>query len=203
MVYPGSIPGIGHFFASPSPRLSHFLIHFRRGGVLPRPWEGKSAKRRQWRMKRAGFEEVPRLAGTTVPVSRLARRWAREPLPYAPQGTHRAGRTGADDPTVGTDSHVASLLGMTGFFRCHCEPVTDVTGVAIRNTPYAAATFPAHKPPPEAAASGGGSIYTFNFLFRMPPGRSVPPGTAPAPGAHTHTGPRCTTGRPGSCGCRC
>ena len=60
---------------------------FRRGGVLPRPREGKSAKRRQWRMKRAGFEEVPRLAGTTVPVSRLARRWAREPLPYAPQDT--------------------------------------------------------------------------------------------------------------------
>ena len=53
--------------------------------VSVRPQEGKSAKRRQWRMKRAGFEEVPRLAGTTVPVSRLARRWAREPLPYAPQ----------------------------------------------------------------------------------------------------------------------
>ena len=60
----------------------------RRGGVLPRPREGKSAKRRQWRMKRAGFEEVPRLAGTTVPVSRLARRWAREPLPYAPPIMH-------------------------------------------------------------------------------------------------------------------
>ena len=57
--------------------------------VSVRPQEGKSAKRRQWRMKRAGFEEVPRLAGTTVPVSRLARRWAREPLPYAPQETHR------------------------------------------------------------------------------------------------------------------
>ena len=71
----------------------------RRGGVLPRLREGKSAKRRQWRMKRAGFEEVPRLAGTTVPVSRLARRWAREPLPYAPQGTHRAGRTESSAPT--------------------------------------------------------------------------------------------------------
>ena len=53
--------------------------------VSVRPREGKSAKRRQWRMKRASFEEVPRLAGTTVPVSRLARRWAREPRPYAPQ----------------------------------------------------------------------------------------------------------------------
>ena len=48
---------------------------------------GKSAKRRQWRMKRAGFEEVPRLAGTTVPGNRSAQRWAREPLPYAPQDT--------------------------------------------------------------------------------------------------------------------
>ena len=43
---------------------------------------GKSAKRRQWRMKRGGFEEVPRLAAATVAVSRLARRWAREPRPY-------------------------------------------------------------------------------------------------------------------------
>ena len=54
----------------------------RRGGALPLPWAGKSAKRRQWRKKRAGFEEVPRLAGTTVPGNRLARRWAGEPRPY-------------------------------------------------------------------------------------------------------------------------
>ena len=37
---------------------------------------GKSAKRRRWRKKRAGFEEVPRLATTTVDGNRLARRWA-------------------------------------------------------------------------------------------------------------------------------
>ena len=37
---------------------------------------GKSAKRCQWQMKRAGFEEVPRLADTTVTGNRLARRWA-------------------------------------------------------------------------------------------------------------------------------
>ena len=37
---------------------------------------GKSAKRCQWQMKRAGFEEVPRLAATTVAGNRLARRWA-------------------------------------------------------------------------------------------------------------------------------
>ena len=37
---------------------------------------GKSAKRRQWRKKRADFEEVPRLAATTVAGNRLARRWA-------------------------------------------------------------------------------------------------------------------------------
>ena len=37
---------------------------------------GKSAKRRRWREKRAGFEEVPRLAATTVGGNRLARRWA-------------------------------------------------------------------------------------------------------------------------------
>ena len=45
-------------------------------GVLTDGASGKSAKRRQWRKKRADFEEVPRLAGTTVAVSRLARRWA-------------------------------------------------------------------------------------------------------------------------------
>ena len=37
---------------------------------------GKSAKRCQWQKKRAGFEEVPRLADTTVTGNRLARRWA-------------------------------------------------------------------------------------------------------------------------------
>ena len=37
---------------------------------------GKSAKRCQWQRKRAGFEEVPRLADTTVTGNRFARRWA-------------------------------------------------------------------------------------------------------------------------------
>ena len=72
----------GGFFTSPP-----LLQHFRMGDPCGRPWEGKSAKRRQWRMKQAGFEEVPRLAGTTVPGNRSAQRWAREPLPYAPQDT--------------------------------------------------------------------------------------------------------------------
>ena len=43
---------------------------------------GKSTKRRQWRMQQGDFEEVPRLADTTVAVSQLARRWVREPRPY-------------------------------------------------------------------------------------------------------------------------
>ena len=54
----------------------------RRGGALPLPRAGKSAKRCQWQRKRVGFEEVPRLADTTVTGNRLARRWAREPRPY-------------------------------------------------------------------------------------------------------------------------
>ena len=58
-------------------------MEVRRGGALPLPRAGKSAKRRRWRMQRAGFEEVPRLADTTVAGNRLARRWAREPRPYA------------------------------------------------------------------------------------------------------------------------
>ena len=51
-------------------------MEVRRGGALPLPRAGKSAKRRRWRMQRAGFEEVPRLADTTVAGNRLARRWA-------------------------------------------------------------------------------------------------------------------------------
>ena len=45
-------------------------------GLCPSRRAGKSAKRRRWRMQRAGFEEVPRLADTTVAGNRLARRWA-------------------------------------------------------------------------------------------------------------------------------
>ena len=55
---------------------------------------GKSAKRRQRRMKRAGFEEVPRLAATTVGGNRLARRWA-VAAPYGCGATfNRAGQCG-------------------------------------------------------------------------------------------------------------
>ena len=54
----------------------------RRGGALPLPRAGKSAKRCRWQRKQAGFEEVPRLAATMVAGNRLARRWAREPRPY-------------------------------------------------------------------------------------------------------------------------
>ncbi len=57
-------------------------LEVRRGGALPLPRAGKSAKRCRWQRKRAGFEEVPRLAATTVAGNRLARRWAREPRPY-------------------------------------------------------------------------------------------------------------------------
>ena len=62
---------------------------------------GKSAKRRRW-MQRGDFEEVPRLADTTVAVSRLARRWVREPRPYG--GTRVAVRR--DD--VGSELSAAS-----------------------------------------------------------------------------------------------
>ena len=55
---------------------------------------GKSAKRRQRRMKRAGFEEVHRLMATTVGGNRLARRWA-VAAPYGCGATfNRAGQCG-------------------------------------------------------------------------------------------------------------
>ena len=59
----------GDAYIAPPPVL---LTTLRRGDPCGRPRAGKSAKRRQWRMKQAGFEEVPRLAGTTVPVNRSA-----------------------------------------------------------------------------------------------------------------------------------
>ena len=63
---------------------------------------------------------------------------------------------------------------------------------------FSFSSFP-RKNPPEATASGGNSYARFQFSLKRPRRRSAPPGTAPAPRAHTHTGPRCTTGRPGSC----
>ena len=54
---------------------------------------GKSPKRRLWRMKRGDFEEVPRLAGMTMPANRLARRWAEPPpLGSPPWGSCRRSR---------------------------------------------------------------------------------------------------------------
>jgi len=41
------------------------------------PLEGKSAKRRQWRMQRADFEEVSRFSAMKMAGNRLTRRWAR------------------------------------------------------------------------------------------------------------------------------
>ena len=93
-----------------SARTQALLATLRRGDPCGRPRAGKSAKRRRWRMKQAGFEEVPRLAGTTVAVSRLARRWAREPLPYAPSRTHCIGRTESSAPT---SISVGAILAMS------------------------------------------------------------------------------------------
>ena len=129
------LPGDGVWAPSPTHNLKAGA-----GGAA-----GKSAKRRQWRKKRADFEEVPRLADTAVAGKRMARRWATA-APYGSStgkrrvgGTWRAvGRASARvaptevergvyprfqivrradrcvRPYGGTDSHVASLLGMTG-----------------------------------------------------------------------------------------
>ena len=85
------------------------LVTLRRGDPCGRPRAGKSPKRRRWRKKRGDFEEVPRLAATTVAGNRLAQRWAREPRPYAPSRTHCTGRTGSSAPTsnsVGADAYI-------------------------------------------------------------------------------------------------
>ena len=81
----GLCPARGRPQGSPLRRVARSAV--RRADVGIGPYEsvtrsavsgppGKSAKRCQWQMKRAGFEEVPRLAATTVAANRLARRWA-------------------------------------------------------------------------------------------------------------------------------
>ena len=67
------MPACGPMWAS-APTESYHGV--RRGGALPLPRAGKSPKRCRWQKKRGGFEEVPRLAATTVAGNRLARRWA-------------------------------------------------------------------------------------------------------------------------------
>ena len=121
----GGAGGTGVRIATASVRTGFAMTGSFTWGAVGGP-SGKSAKRCQWQRKRAGFEEVPRLAGTTVPVSRLARRWAREPLPYAPQGTRRAGRTGSSAPThdfVGAILAVARPMTTAPPCKnpCHCE----------------------------------------------------------------------------------
>ena len=91
---------------------------------------GKSPKRRRWRKKRGGFEEVPRLTATTVDGNRLARRWAIAE-PYAVQenfhklsfrGAQRRGNPyssydrGAVQGEYGLPRQFENWLAMTGFF---------------------------------------------------------------------------------------
>ena len=119
--------------ARAGPTRQGWHLRLPRGGVwAPRPTHnlevgaggasGKSAKRCLWQKKRADFEEVPRLAATSVAGNRMTRRWA-VAAPYEAlqvvqwggrlQGsplrrliagfTHasksRVGRTGASAPT--------------------------------------------------------------------------------------------------------
>ena len=74
---------------------------------------GKSAKRRQWRKKRADFEEVPRLAATTVAGNRLARRWAAA-APYEVLSIN--GAQGSASRTTRP-----ALYRTPCKKRCHCE----------------------------------------------------------------------------------
>ena len=77
---------------------------------------GKSAKRRRWWKKRAGFEEVPRLAATIVDGNRLARRWAIA-APY--ESSKAPCRAEPVCPAVGGAAHVGG--GTHG-----CRPTGDM-----------------------------------------------------------------------------
>ena len=94
------------------------LVTLRRGGVLPRPREGQSPSptHRKIRFRRAGC-----------------------PQPAARQPPHHHGGVRARRPTQ-VFRHFRRggrlcppVRACTAFLvMCHCEPVTDVTGVAIR-----------------------------------------------------------------------
>ena len=63
-------------YGLPHRRARRFAMTFFESAAGVGGASGKSAKRRRWRKKRAGFEEVPRLAAMTVDGNRLARRRA-------------------------------------------------------------------------------------------------------------------------------
>ena len=101
---------------------------------------GKSAKRCQWQRKRAGFEEVPRLADTTVTGNRLARRWATA----GPYGSAcRGGRPCPPSPGNAT--------------LCRAGPVCPAVG-EVRNPPVTAS--PCQPPLGKGAVGTGVRIAT-------------------------------------------
>ena len=100
--------------------------------VSPKPplRKGKSPKRCQWQKKRGDFEEVPRLAATTVAGNRLARRWAgchgsavTEGSPTAPFATPRPQRP----PCLKGGWHGEAVTG--GFFTAPLVPINASGGV--------------------------------------------------------------------------
>ena len=74
--YAGSGGAVRGYYGLPHQCARRFAMIFFESAAGVGGSSGKSAKRRRWRKKRAGFEEVPRLAATTVDGNRLARRRA-------------------------------------------------------------------------------------------------------------------------------
>ena len=70
-------------YGLPHRRARRFAMTFFESAAGVGGASGKSAKRRRWREKRAGFEEVPRLAATTVDGNRGTTAGNRRPLRIA------------------------------------------------------------------------------------------------------------------------
>ena len=128
---------------------------------------GKSAKRRRWRKKRAGFEEVPRLAATTVDGNRLARRWAIA----APYGC-MAGKFGA-----GEGIRIAASLCARNdsFWRCGGYRAGRAFALAFLAFSI---LFSAKNPPLRGQGRvffyAGGVRYRALTVFSLPPLKQAP-----------------------------
>ena len=137
------------------PLQRHSPIELRRGRCPHRPASvtrgaeeraGKSAKRRQWRMQRGDFEEVPRLAAATVAGNRLARRWATA----GPYGSVTRGAMGGR-PQGSPLRRGTSSTGNGPMWAS--APTEGYKGVQERNPPVTAS--PCQPPLGKGAKDGG------------------------------------------------
>ena len=118
-------------YGLPHRRARRFAMTFFESAAGVGGASGKSAKRRRWRKKRAGFEEVPRLAATTVDGNRLARRWAIA-APYGSMVRNAAQAGGVEPrPYAGQDDFRKNVIPRSEATWESVFPVWQGCGVGV------------------------------------------------------------------------